>query len=138
MTILEMTPRRPHFFNATYNWLLENDLTPYLLVDATVSGVMVPAESIKNGEILLNLAPYAIGNYQMNNEKIEFDARFAGVSQHLVIPVAAMRALYAKENGVGLGFEDEPHYLNYQASKSSDDTQNTSKTDSDNLFTLVK
>lgn len=139
MNILEMSPRRPHFFSAIYDWLLENDLTPYLLVDTTIAGVMVPTDLIQNNEIILNLAPYAIGNYYKNKDQIEFDARFSGVSQHICIPMSAMKALYAKENGVGLGFEDEPYYLNSQnVADSAISTQKAKKTESEDIFTLVK
>lgn len=141
-----MTPRRPHFFNAIYDWLLENELTPYVLVDATVHDVMVPQESVQEGEIVLNLAPYAIGNYQMNRDRIEFDARFSGVSQHIYIPMSAIKALYAKENGVGLGFEEEPYYLKELFKEKEEDIQDRQKQMSnkeekqyaDSMFTLVK
>ena len=110
MEIDNMTPRRPYIFRAFYDWILDNELTPYIVVDTSVYGVLVPQEFIKDNQIVLNIAPQSIGQYLANNEQIEFNARFSGVPQHIVVPMAAIEAIYARENGVGMGFEDEPHY----------------------------
>lgn len=105
-----MTPRRPYIFRAFYDWILDNELTPYIVVDTSVYGVLVPQEFIKDNQIVLNIAPQSVGQYLVNNEQIEFNARFSGVPQHIVVPMAAIEAIYARENGVGMGFEDEPYY----------------------------
>ena len=110
----QMTPRRPYLFRAFYDWILDNDLTPYIVVNTSVYGVLVPQEFVQNNQIVLNIAPQSVGQYVSNNEQIEFNARFSGVPQHIVVPMAAVEAIYARENGVGMGFEDEPQYQRLQ------------------------
>ncbi|OCG03840.1 ClpXP protease specificity-enhancing factor [Gilliamella apis] len=110
MELDNMTPRRPYIFRAFYDWILDNELTPYIVVDTSVYGVLVPQEFIKDNQIVLNIAPQSVGQYLVNNEQIEFNARFSGIPQHIVVPMAAIEAIYARENGVGMGFEDEPYY----------------------------
>lgn len=114
MELDQMTPRRPYLFRAFYDWILDNDLTPYILVNTSVYGVLVPQEFVQNNQIVLNIAPQSVGQYVSNNEQIEFNARFSGVPQHIVVPMAAVEAIYARENGVGMGFEDEPQYQGLQ------------------------
>lgn len=108
----EMTPRRPYLFRAFYDWIVDNELTPYIVVNTTVYGVLVPTEFIQNNQIVLNIAPQSVGQYSVSNEQIEFNARFGGNPHHIVVPMAAIEAIYARENGVGLGFEPEPQYEN--------------------------
>ncbi len=110
MELDNMTPRRPYMFRAFYDWILDNELTPYIVVNTLIDGVLVPQEFVKDNQIVLNIAPHSVGQYLANNEQIEFNARFSGVPQHIVVPMAAIEAIYARENGVGMGFEDEPHY----------------------------
>lgn len=110
MDVTEMTPRRPYLFKAMYDWILDNELTPYIMVNTTVYGVQVPSEFIQDDKIILNIAPHSVGQYCMSNQQIEFNARFAGISQHIMVPMAAVEAIYAKENGIGLGFDHEPQY----------------------------
>ena len=114
MELEQMTPRRPYLFRAFYDWILDNDLTPYIVVNTSVYGVLVPQEFVQNNQIVLNIAPQSVGQYVSNNEQIEFNARFSGVPQHIVVPMAAVEAIYARENGVGIGFEDEPQYQRLQ------------------------
>ncbi|WP_334327938.1 ClpXP protease specificity-enhancing factor [Gilliamella apicola] len=114
MELEQMTPRRPYLFRAFYDWILDNDLTPYIVVNTSVYGVLVPQEFVQNNQIVLNIAPQSVGQYVSNNEQIEFNARFSGVPQHIVVPMAAVEAIYARENGVGMGFEDEPQYQGLQ------------------------
>lgn len=104
-----MTSNRPYLLRAVYDWISDNDLTPYILVDATVQGVQVPPQVIKNGQVVLNLAMRAVANLDLGNDWISFQARFSGASQSIHIPVQAVLALYAQENGQGMMFpaEDE-------------------------------
>ncbi|KES14321.1 Stringent starvation protein B, partial [Gilliamella apicola SCGC AB-598-I20] len=74
MEIDNMTPRRPYIFRAFYDWILDNELTPYIVVDTSVYGVLVPQEFIKDNQIVLNIAPQSVGQYLVNNEQIEFNA----------------------------------------------------------------
>jgi stringent starvation protein B len=102
-----MTSNRPYLLRAIYDWISDNNLTPYVLVDASVDGVRVPPQVIKNGQVVLNLAMRAVANLDLGNEWISFSARFSGVSQTINIPVHAVLALYAQENGQGMMFPAE-------------------------------
>ncbi|OOF20064.1 ClpXP protease specificity-enhancing factor [Salinivibrio sp. IB574] len=105
-----MTPRRPYLVRAFYDWLLDNELTPHMVVDATLPGVQVPFDYVKDGQIVLNIAPRAVGNLELGNEFVSFNARFGGRPQQVNVPMAAVMALYARENGAGTMFEMEPAY----------------------------
>lgn len=105
-----MTARRPYLLRAFYDWLLDNDLTPHLVVDINLPGVMVPLEYARDGQIVLNIAPRAVGNLELTNEEVHFNARFGGVPRQVVVPMVAVMAIYARENGAGTMFEPEPAY----------------------------
>jgi len=92
---------------AIHEWILDNNLTPHILVSADIEAVEVPAQSVQNGQIVLNIAPSAISNMLMDNEAVSFSARFSGVVENIYIPVNAIRAIYASENGQGLVFPEE-------------------------------
>lgn len=102
-----MNSNRPYLLRAIYDWITDNNLTPYILVDAAREGVRVPPQVIKNGQVVLNLAMRAVANLDLGNEWISFQARFSGVSQSILIPVSAVLALYAQENGQGMMFPAE-------------------------------
>lgn len=104
------SPKRPYLLRAYYDWLVDNNFTPYLVVDATYWGVNVPVEYVKDGQIVLNLSANATGNLQLANDFIQFNARFKGVSRELYIPMGAALAIYARENGDGVMFEPEAIY----------------------------
>ncbi len=106
-----MTPRRPYMLRAFYEWLVDNDLTPHLVVDATMAGVRVPQEFIQDGQIILNIAPRAVGNLELGNEAITFSARFSGRPHSVIAPLYAVQAIYARENGAGTMFDPEDAYL---------------------------
>lgn len=105
-----LSPKRPYLLRAYYDWLLDNDLTPFLVVDAEYLGVDVPTEYVKDGQIILNLSPIATGNFILNNKEIQFSARFNGVSRNICIPMGAAIAIYARESGDGVMFEPEEFY----------------------------
>lgn len=104
---ITMSSNRPYLLRAIYDWISDNDLTPYILVDAGVEGVQVPPQVIKNGQVVLNLAMRAVANLDLGNEWISFQARFSGVSQAIHVPMRAVLALYAQENGQGMMFPAE-------------------------------
>lgn len=108
MDIGQMTPRRPYLLRAFYDWLLENELTPHLVVDATLPGVKVPLEYVQDGQIILNVAPRAVGNLELGNDEVTFNARFGGRPHLVIVPIYAVQAIYARENGAGTMFEPEP------------------------------
>jgi len=103
-----MTSSRPYLIRAIYQWIADNGLTPHLLVDVSVDGVVVPAEHVQNGKIILNIAPMAISGLVLGDEEVTFSSRFSGKPQGLCVPVEAVLAVYAKENGQGMMFNDEP------------------------------
>ncbi|AXY59222.1 MULTISPECIES: ClpXP protease specificity-enhancing factor [Acinetobacter] len=102
---LNLTPTRPYMARAIYEWILDNNLTPHILVDATQPHTSVPEQFVQDGQIVLNIAPHAVQAFHMSNEAISFSARFGGVSRDLYIPVYALMGLYARENGQGLFFD---------------------------------
>lgn len=112
-----MTPKRPYILRAFYEWMLENDLTPHLVVDANLPGVQVPLEYVQNGQIILNIAPQAVGQLELGNDAIRFNARFAGKPQVVIVPMMAAHAIYAQENGNGTLFEPEEGYELTQATE---------------------
>ncbi|WP_395683792.1 ClpXP protease specificity-enhancing factor [Dokdonella sp.] len=100
-----MTPNRPYLLRALYEWISDNGLTPYLLVDAGVEGVRVPPGAAKDGKVILNIAARAVGQFEISNERVHFLARFSGVSQVVDVPMGAVLAIYAQENGQGMMFQ---------------------------------
>ncbi len=106
-----MTPRRPYMLRAFYEWLVDNELTPHLVVAATLPGVRVPDEFVQDGQIILNIAPRAVGNLELGNEAITFNARFSGRPHSVIVPLYAVQAIYARENGAGTMFEPEDAYM---------------------------
>ena len=101
------TSNRPYLIRALYAWLVDNDLTPYLLVDATHKRVVVPSEYVNGGRIVLNINPKAVSNLEIGNDCISFNARFSGSSLEVLVPPGAVLGIYAKENGQGMLFPDE-------------------------------
>ncbi len=102
-----MTSNKPYLVRALNEWILDNQLTPFLLVDASVKGVEVPEQHIKDGKIILNITPSAIQEIAFENEWIYFSARFGGQPFMINIPISAVLAIYAKENGRGMMFAEE-------------------------------
>ena len=103
-----MTSSRPYLVRALYEWIVDNDCTPHMLVNVDHPGVQVPAGFASEGQIVLNVAPSAVRHLQMNNEAISFEGRFGGVPHSLHVPSAAVMAIYARENGQGMVSEIEP------------------------------
>ncbi len=102
-----MISSKPYLFRGIYQWLLDCELTPYVMVDATFNDVQVPEDYIEDGQIILDMTPSAIIDLEMGNESVEFKARFSGVTRHIILPIPAILALYAYENGRGMVFTDE-------------------------------
>ena len=102
-----MTSSRPYLIRALYEWINDNDLTPYILVDTCYEGVQVPSQHIQDGKIVLNIAPRAIQELDLGNDYIIFSARFSGVSMIVRVPTVAVLSIYAMETGQGMVFEPE-------------------------------
>ncbi|MGE8542037.1 ClpXP protease specificity-enhancing factor [Acinetobacter sp. ANC 3813] len=124
-----LSPTRPYMARAIYEWICDNQLTPYLLVDATQPNTMVPEQFIQDGQITLNLAPHAVHAFNMSNDAITFSARFGGVSRDLYIPISAVLGIYARENGQGLFFDpnEYPHIQNTEDDLKSETEQKTAQ-----------
>ena len=108
-----MTSRKPYLIRACYDWIVDNNLTPYILVDANYPGLDIPREHVADGRIVLNISPNACRGLHLENDKILFTARFSGIAIQIFVSPAAVLAIYAKENGEGMEFpkeegDDEP------------------------------
>jgi len=99
-----MSSNRPYLLRALYEWISDNGLTPYILVDATHAGVRVPPGAAKDGKVVLNIASRAVTQFEITNDRIHFLARFGGVSQAVDVPMTGVLAIYAQENGQGMMF----------------------------------
>ncbi|QDP00327.1 ClpXP protease specificity-enhancing factor [Thalassotalea sp. PS06] len=100
-----MTSNKPYLIRAFFEWIVDNELTPYIAVDAYFPDVEVPVAYVTDGQIVLNIAPVSVGGFAMGEHAIEFSARFGGKLEHLIVPYEAVAAIYARENGVGTSFE---------------------------------
>jgi stringent starvation protein B len=114
-----MTSNRPYLLRALYEWIADNGMTPYLLVDAGAEGVQVPASAIKDGRVVLNIAARAVAQLDLGNREVRFLARFGGVSQAVQVPVGAVLAIYAQETGQGMMLPEDGGVL---PEEGSDDT----------------
>lgn len=110
-----MTSSRPYLLRAFYEWIVDNHATPHIVVNADFPKVDVPRDYVENGRIVLNISPSATKALSLDNHYVAFNARFAGIPYDLYIPIKAVVAVYAKENGRGMVFkedeeEDEPPF----------------------------
>jgi len=105
--MVDMTSNRPYLLRAFYDWILDNECTPYLVVEADLPHVQVPPQTIKDGQVVLNISPSAVHALQMEQEQLTFSARFGGVPFEVYIPMYAISAIYARENGAGTMFPPE-------------------------------
>jgi len=102
-----MTSTRPYLIRAFYEWIVDNDCTPHIVVNASVANVEVPQEYVEGGQIVLNIAVTAVQSLQLGDEAIVFQARFGGKVRDVYAPVGSILAIYAKENGRGMVFAEE-------------------------------
>ncbi len=102
-----MTSNRPYLLRALYDWICDNHLTPYLLVDARGDDLNIPHEFVEDGKIVLNISPSAVRDLDLSNDYINFKARFSGKSMNVYFPNESVQAVYAKENGRGMIFPEE-------------------------------
>ena len=111
----ESISTKPYLLRAIYEWCVDNGYTPYIsvVVDARTH---VPMEYVRDGEIVLNIGPLATSRLQIGNETIECTARFSGMARELSVPVTAVAAIYARENGHGLSFDTDKNGTAWEAS----------------------
>jgi stringent starvation protein B len=103
-----MNSLKPYLIRAVYDWIVDNELTPHLLVNADNNKGSLPTDYIEDGKILLNIRPQAVEALSLGDNAIEFNTRFNGKSTPIEVAVNAVMAIYAKENGKGLVFDQEP------------------------------
>lgn len=103
-----MTSNRPYLLRAVHEWICDNGLTPYIVVDAEKPRLQVPPQAISEGKVVLNLAPRAVAHLELGNDAITFMARFGGVSHAVSVPLEAVQAIYARENGQGMLLAEDP------------------------------
>ena len=101
---MSMTSSVPYLLRAIHEWIVDNDKTPYLIVDVSVDGTVVPLDYVKDGQIVLNISYNAVRDLELGNEFVMFSARFGGVSQDIVVPIQAVMGVVSRENGEGMWF----------------------------------
>jgi len=102
-----MNSSRPYIMRALYEWIVDNDFTPYVLVDASLEGVVVPQQFVKDNQIVLNISPDAVVDLNISNQAVAFNGRFGGVATDVFVPISAVVGIYARENGQGMVFDPE-------------------------------
>jgi stringent starvation protein B len=105
--MLQFSSNKPYLIRALYEWILDNQGTPHLIVNADYPGVQVPREHVQQGEIVLNISPSAVQGLNLGNDEISFNARFSGVARVIRLPVASILAIIARENAQGMAFPVE-------------------------------
>lgn len=106
---MSMTSSRPYLIRALYDWIVDNECTPYILVNALADDVMVPQDYVNpDGQVVLNISPSAVMDFSMDDVNLSFRARFSGVPTDIFVPCTAVMGIYAKENQQGMIFEPEP------------------------------
>ncbi|RAR64495.1 stringent starvation protein B [Onishia taeanensis] len=131
-----MLSSRPYLARALYQWLLDNDQTPHVVVDAKQPGVEVPEQFVQNGQIVLNIAPQAVEELFMENDAISFSARFGGKPMRVMVPIDALIALYARENGVGMVFGHEPVMPGHEAEETDAESGETASDERPSLSSV--
>lgn len=122
-----MTSSQPYLIRAIYDWIIDNDFTPYLLVNAENDYAMIPREYVEDGKIVLNINPSAITDLQLGNDYIMFNARFSGKAMEVSVPIVAVLAIYARENGQGMMFDENNNELPPTPPENNTPTDNAPK-----------
>lgn len=124
----EMLVQRPYLMRAFYNWIVDSECTPHVIVDATKPNVEVPEQFIENGKIVLNIAPRSVLAFSLDDNALSFNARFSGQAMQVYVPLYAIEGIYARENGAGTIFPEEPAYEAIEA-LASNKRSNVSKSE---------
>jgi stringent starvation protein B len=99
-----MTSNQPYLLKAFFDWIIDNGMTPYMVIDTSLPGVEVPHQFVKDNQIVLNVSPNACANFFMDLSHVTFQARFSGQPMLIRFPSRAVTAIYSKENGAGTVF----------------------------------
>lgn len=105
-----MLVQRPYLLRAFYDWIVDSECTPHIIVNANEPGVEVPLQFVDDGKIVLNIAPRSVMQFSMNDDAVAFNARFSGQPMQVYVPLYAIEGIYARENGAGTIFPEEPAY----------------------------
>ena len=134
-----MLVQRPYLLRAFYDWIVDSECTPHIIVNATMPSVEVPQQFVEDGKIVLNIAPSSVIQFSMDKEAIAFNARFSGQPMQVYVPLYAIEGIYARENGSGTIFPEEPAYqdLDKEATESTADNDSGSKPKRDKRPTLT-
>jgi len=125
-----VNPQRPYLLRALYDWLIDNDEVPYVVIDVSAPGVQVPAEHAVDGQLVLNLGPSAIRDLVMEKDFVMCSSRFNGRAVELYLPMASVRAIYGRDSREGMVFPDETFALEAGGEvQSVDDRQVTTLTE---------
>jgi len=106
---MEFTSNKPYLLRAIYEWVLDNEATPHILIAALNPQVDVPQQFVEDGKIILNVSPSAANNLLIDNDGVSFSARFGGKPYTIYSPIGSVLALYASETGEGMSFEEEEY-----------------------------
>ncbi|TEW51424.1 ClpXP protease specificity-enhancing factor [Psychromonas sp. RZ5] len=135
----EMLVQRPYLLRAFYNWIVDSECTPHIIVDASLPNVEVPVQFVENGKIVLNIAPESVVAFELNDDALSFNARFSGQPMQIYVPLYAIEGIYARENGAGTIFPEEPAY---KLATTQADASDSKKSDDDKpkrpTLTVVK
>ena len=104
---MKMRSNRPYLLRAFFDWIVDNDCTPYVVIDAHYPGVEVPQDYVTEGQIVLNIAPRAVSSFLLDLEVLCFSTRFGGMPIDIQVPIGAVIGIYSQENGQGMVFEQE-------------------------------
>jgi len=102
-----LTPSKPYVIRAIYDWIVDNNCTPHVLIDAAADGVVVPDDYVTDGQIVLNISPAAVVSLQLGNDAVSFSGRFGGIPLDVLLPLDSVLGIYARENGQGMIFDDD-------------------------------
>jgi len=133
-----MIPTTPYLIRAIYEWCEDQGFTPHLLVDTSVEGVVVPWNLVENDTLVLNIQASAVRSLEMGNEWIIFNARFSGKPMDVSLPVSAVRAIFARENGQGYAFEAPAELTEEQAEQAMQELNEQLEADKEPSEKIVK
>lgn len=131
-----MKSSRPYLLRAIHEWLVDNEKTPHVMVNAEVDGVVVPKEYVQQGKIVLNISPDATADLRLGNRVVTFAADFGDMEHLISLPISSIEAVYAFENGRGMYFSDED--FEDTDTSDSDPQKNSSKSSSASHLKVVK
>lgn len=106
---MSSTPRRPYLVRAMYEWMLDNDLTPHIILDASIAGVVVPAHFAKEEALRLSIGPAATQDLHMDNDYVSFTARVNGKVEYITVPQIALLGILSRETNEGMFFSEDDY-----------------------------